>query len=144
MKKIIYLMVLLVIAPLFAIEGLYLTTDDKSVIQVYKQNDAYFGKIVWLKNPIDPDTLLPKEDKNNPKQASKSDPILGLKLLKNFTQTDENVWENGTIYDPDNGKTYSCIIKKEGKILKVRGFIGFSIFGRNVSWREIKELPISK
>jgi uncharacterized protein (DUF2147 family) len=57
-----------------------------------------------------------------------------MKLLSNFEHTGDT-WENGTIYDPKNGKTYSCIIKKKNdKTLEVRGFVGFSMIGRTVEW----------
>ncbi|MFZ5907440.1 MAG: DUF2147 domain-containing protein [Nitrospirota bacterium] len=46
----------------------------------------------------------------------------------------EDQWEGGKIYDPQNGKTYSCKIKLEGQKLRVRGFIGFSLLGRTAVW----------
>jgi uncharacterized protein (DUF2147 family) len=45
--------------------------------------------------------------------------------------TSENNWEKGTIYDPENGKTYSCKIYLENKnTMKIRGYIGISLIGR--------------
>jgi uncharacterized protein (DUF2147 family) len=38
--------------------------------------------------------------------------------------------------DPENGKIYRARLKLEdgGKKLDVRGFIGFSLFGRSQTW----------
>jgi uncharacterized protein (DUF2147 family) len=45
----------------------------------------------------------------------------------------------GTIYDPGNGKKYKCKIwlRKDGN-LKVRGFVGVSLIGRNEIWTPVK------
>jgi uncharacterized protein (DUF2147 family) len=57
-----------------------------------------------------------------------------MKLLENF-KYNGGTWEEGTIYDPKNGKTYSCIIKKkDNKTLEVRGYVGISLIGRTVEW----------
>ena len=47
---------------------------------------------------------------------------------------DDDEYEDGTIYDPKNGKTYSCIITRNGKKLDVRGYVGFSWIGRTTTW----------
>ena len=45
----------------------------------------------------------------------------------------------GKIYDPKTGKTYSCKITLQGSDkLNVRGFVGFSMLGRNEIWTRIK------
>jgi uncharacterized protein (DUF2147 family) len=52
-------------------------------------------------------------------------------MLKDFTYAGDKSWENGTIYDPENGSTYSCEINMtDENTLDVRGFIGLSVFGR--------------
>jgi uncharacterized protein (DUF2147 family) len=48
-------------------------------------------------------------------------------------------YNGGKILDPKNGKTYKCYITLEGKDkLKVRGFIGISLFGRTQYWSRLK------
>jgi uncharacterized protein (DUF2147 family) len=77
----------------------------------------------------------PKVDKNNPDPAKRNTPAFGLVILKNFEKVKENYWENGTIYDPNNGKTYkSNLTLKDKNNLDVRGYIGFSLLGRTESW----------
>ena len=118
-----------------AILGEWYTDPEKkdAVVEIYKDNDVYSGKIVWLKNPNEEDGT-PKVDDQNPDEARRSDPIIGLNLVKGFTYKGGNKWADGTIYDPNNGKTYKCKMKLEGSELKVRGFIGVSLLGRTTVW----------
>jgi len=124
-----------------AILGTWHTTDDKSQVLIFKQNDHYFGKIVSLKEPNWPaDSKLgtpgqPKNDRNNPDSTLRAKPIIGLQIMRDFTYAGKNVWTEGRVYDPENGKTY------HGKItlaatnrLELRGFIGISLLGRTVTW----------
>jgi uncharacterized protein (DUF2147 family) len=66
--------------------------------------------------------------------------LLGYKILKDFEYVGKKVWENGTIYDPENGSTYSCTIKLTDKnTIDVRGYIGVSMIGRTDTWKRLKE-----
>jgi uncharacterized protein (DUF2147 family) len=59
---------------------------------------------------------------------------MGLDILSGFKFSGGNIWEDGKIYDPKNGKTYSCKMTLEGNELKVRGYVGFSLLGRTTVW----------
>jgi uncharacterized protein (DUF2147 family) len=97
-------------------------------INIYKQGDQFHGKIVWNKTPG-------KKDEKNPDPKLRSRDILGLVILKGFSFSGD-AWENGTIYDPHSGKTYSCILrtKDNHKVLDIRGYIGITLLGRTSSW----------
>lgn len=120
--------------------GIWLNEDKDAQISIYQEGDKYFGKIVWLKNPIDEETGKPKTDDENPDENLRSVPTLGLIILKNF-EFDEDEWNDGTIYDPKSGKTYDCyMIFPDGKEkLKIRGYIGISLLGRTSYWTKEKE-----
>ncbi|MCD6066436.1 MAG: hypothetical protein K0S33_1262 [Bacteroidetes bacterium] len=119
--------------------GTWLTDGGKAKVQIYKSGERYNGKIVWLKTPNYEDGT-PKIDKNNPDKNRQKDPILGLNLLKGFV-FDEDQWEDGTIYDPENGKTYLCkITYNKGGWLQVRGFIGVSLIGRTQTWYKVGDV----
>lgn len=111
------------------------TENNKSLIKIYKnKHDYYFGKITWLKDPNEPDGK-PKLDKENPDAKLKKQPLLGLIILRSF-RFDDDRWSNGTIYDPENGKTYKCTMKLEDRnTLNVRGYIGISAIGRSTTWK---------
>jgi len=120
--------------------GVWLNEDEDAHIEIYKEGDLYFGKIIWLKFPIDEETGKPKLDKHNPDPELQKRPSLGIKLLTDFEWDGDNEWDEGDIYDPKSGKTYSCyIIMKEYDLLKIRGYIGISLIGKTTYWTRVKE-----
>lgn len=113
--------------------GQWYTEEERSVVEISRCGDLYCGKIIWLKYPKD-DTGKDKVDVHNPDEVLKNRPLLGLQILKDFKYKGANEWADGKIYDPKNGKTYSCKMTLEGNTLKVRGFVGFSLLGRTAIW----------
>ncbi|HEX6847167.1 MAG TPA: DUF2147 domain-containing protein [Chitinophagaceae bacterium] len=117
--------------------GVWLTAGkEPAKIEIYKSGDKYFGKIIWLKNPVQDNKS--RVDANNPDRSKRSQPIIGLIILKDF-KFDGDEWESGKIYDPESGDTYSCYLTlKDKTTLKVRGYIGISLFGRTETWIRTK------
>jgi len=115
--------------------GYWLNEEQDGKVHIYKENGKYYGKLVWLKNPIDEETGKPKLDKHNPDDELKKRPTKGIILMSDFEYEGDGLWEDGDIYDPKSGKTYSCYMKlKTMDQLKVRGFIGISLIGRTTYW----------
>lgn len=116
------------------IERLWYNQEKTAKIQVFKATDGkFYGKIVWLKEPNN-EQGKPKTDVNNPKKERQNDPVLGMQLLKGFVKDGDKEYTDGTIYDPKNGKTYSCKINHKGNTLDVRGYVGISLLGRTTVW----------
>jgi len=122
--------------------GVWLNEDKDAHVEIFKDGDKYFGKIIWLKNPIREETGKPKLDKENEDESLRTRPVMGMLLLSDFEFDGDDEWEDGTIYDPKNGKTYKCYMEFEDEddlnTLKVRGFIGFSLLGRTTYWTKVK------
>lgn len=117
--------------------GLWLNHEKDAHIEVYKCGDYFCGKIIWLKNPEEDGG--PKKDKHNPDDALKDKPLIGLDMLSGFNYKGNKKWDDGKIYNPREGKTYSCYLNiKEDGSLKVRGFIGLSIIGKTNYWTRFK------
>jgi uncharacterized protein (DUF2147 family) len=135
MKKIISLISLILFV--FSINaqdivGKWKTIDDetgkeKSIVEIYKKGDKYFGKIIEI--------LDPAKRKNKCKLCTdyrKDQPIVGMEIIKDLEQDDDE-FEDGTILDPNNGKIYDCKIWLEDKnTLNVRGYVMF--FFRTQKW----------
>jgi uncharacterized protein (DUF2147 family) len=124
-----------------AIVGKWLNEDQDAHIQIYKENGKFYGKIVWLKEPNEEDTGLPKLDDENKDESLRSRPVMGMILLKDFIyDEDDTEWDDGTIYDPKNGSTYDCYMNfgDDPKVLKIRGYIGISWIGRNTYWTKVE------
>lgn len=121
--------------------GVWLNEDKDAHVQIENVNGKYFGKIIWLKLPIDEETGKPKLDKKNPDNELKKRPVMGLTLLSGFKFDGSDEWEDGEIYDPKSGNTYSCYMvftDKTKKTLKVRGYIGISLIGRTTYWTKVE------
>jgi uncharacterized protein (DUF2147 family) len=143
MKKLFLFLALMITGSSFLfsqadkILGFWLTEKRTSQVEIYKAADGkYFGRISWLEE-LNEDGK-PKMDKENPDEALKSRPILGLNLLKEFVyNTKSKEWVDGSIYDPDNGKTYDCYMwfEDDSNVLKIKGFImGMRFLGRSTIW----------
>ncbi|MBA3828914.1 MAG: DUF2147 domain-containing protein [Taibaiella sp.] len=115
------------------IEHLWYDQDKTAKIEIYLAKDGkYYGKIVWLKVP----TVNGKNkiDIHNPDEQKRNEPILGLVLLRGFNKEGKNIYEDGTVYDPKGGRTYSCKMTLNGNKLNVHGYWGISIIGRSTTW----------
>jgi uncharacterized protein (DUF2147 family) len=116
--------------------GTWLNEEETSHIRVFKAtNGNYYGKIEWLKE--DPERL----DIHNPEESKQSEPLLGLMILKEFEyNADKERWDEGTIYDPDNGKTYDCFMWFDGDFntLYIKGYVlGMKFIGRETIWKRV-------
>jgi uncharacterized protein (DUF2147 family) len=115
-----------------AVLGEWLSPKKDSRILIYKQGTAYFGKIMW-------GTGGSPKDEKNPNPALRSRDVIGTVILNDFTFDGSDTWQNGTIYDPREGKTYSCkMTLKDPAHLSIRGYVGLSLFGRTEVWTKEK------
>jgi len=116
------------------IVGLWETYDDKtnekkSVIEIYQVEDVYYAKIV--------DTYL--DDKKATclkcKGLKKGKALIGLVIIEELKGKGKK-YSGGSILDPESGNTYKCNLELlDSAKLKVRGFLGMSLFGRTQYWR---------
>lgn len=124
--------------------GVWATEKAEAHVEISRDENGYNGSIIWLKEPFyseaDGEELAgrPKTDRENPDIALHDRPIIGLAIMQGFRFAGKNRWVDGTIYDPENGKTYKCYLwlTKEGS-LKVRGYVGISLFGRTSEWTPV-------
>ena len=116
--------------------GVWLDEEKEGKIEIYKKGDTYYGKIIWLKEPRE--NGKPIVDSENPQAELRNRPILGLVILSDLVFDGEE-WEDGEIYDPNTGDTYSCYVALESQNrLKLRGYIGFSLVGRSSYWTRVQ------
>jgi uncharacterized protein (DUF2147 family) len=109
--------------------------NEDASFQLYEENGKLNAKIVSLREPLAPDGKQ-KTDIHNPDASKHSRPIIGMVFMTGFTPAGSGKWDNGTIYDPKSGNTYSCNMELEGpNTLKVRGYVGISLIGRTETWK---------
>lgn len=108
-----------------AVLGKWLSDNERLIVEIYKSGSKYYGKITWIYIQTDAKTGKPRTDVENPDASKRNVPLIGLVVLKNFEFKD-GFWQNGTVYNSQNGKTYDCEFWMEGKNkLVLRGYWGF-------------------
>jgi len=140
MKKITTTLVLTILT-LFAfaqtnadVIGEWYNAEKDAVITIFEDDNSLSGKITWMLYPNDEDGN-PKTDPLNPDESLKSRPRMGMVMMHGFAYDKDNVWDDGTLYDPKKGKTYSGMITlKDANTLDLRGYVGFSFLGRSSTW----------
>ena len=116
--------------------GQWHTIDDKtgelkSMVVIVEQQGVMKGRV---------EKLLRKDADQNAKcekcgDDRKNQAVLGLEIIRGAKKArGKNVWEDGEILDPENGKTYGLRLTpiENGAKLEVRGSIG--PFGRTQTW----------
>lgn len=122
-----------------AIVGTWLNGSKKGHVQIYEKDGRYYGKLVWLSVPTDPETGKPKLDGKNEDPARRSRPLMNLPLMYNLQFRSGNVWDDGKIYNPEDGKEYNLkMTLKDPNTLDVRGYLGISLLGKTQTWVRVK------
>lgn len=128
------------------IVGRWLNGKGVAIIEIYKADDQYNGKVVWLKERAypsdDPKGMAGREriDRENPDPDLRDRPILGLVIMRNFVFDGQNSWSKGRVYDPENGKEYrGRMTLTSPDALSLRGYVGLTVFGRTEKWTRVKE-----
>lgn len=117
--------------------GVWKNASGKGYVEIYKEGNKYYGKLVWLKKTHD-DKGMPYLDTKNPDKAGSTRPLLGLVMLRDFL-FNEDEWSGGKVYNPEDGKEYKSYMKlKNPQTLFVRGFIGFSWIGKTLTFQRVK------
>jgi uncharacterized protein (DUF2147 family) len=112
--------------------------NDDATFEIFENQGKLSGKIIAMREPRTPEGK-DKTDIHNPDASKRERPIIGLVFLSGFTQKSDTRWENGTIYDPKSGNTYSCSMELDGaEKINMRGFIGISLVGRSEVWTRVR------
>ena len=120
-------------SPADRIIGTYMTEGNKAKVTISKQGGKYYGTLIWTRRG---DVL----DSKNPDKAEQQKKLTGKIILRDLVHDEGNDYKGAKIYDPESGKTYSCkATRLDNGDLKVRGFIGASLFGRTTKWTRLAE-----
>jgi uncharacterized protein (DUF2147 family) len=116
--------------------GFWNTISDKdgkptAVVEIHEVNGELFGVVRALLVEADPaDSICGKCT-----DERKGQPIVGMEIVGHM-RPDGDAWSGGEILDPETGKIYRAKmwLTDGGSKLVVRGYIGFSLFGRSQTW----------
>ena len=116
------------------VTGLWLTDDGEGVVEITPCGELLCGRIVWLKEPYD-EKGQPIRDVNNPTPAERDRLLCGAQIIQDLKHQDDDSWDGGYVYDPEEGKSYRVMLKAAGDDrLEVRGYIGIKSIGETRIW----------
>jgi uncharacterized protein (DUF2147 family) len=119
------------------IDGIWLNDDGDGLIEVIATDTDLLGIIAGSPDPADD---RPDKDEKNPDPALRDRPLIGLNLFAGFEYDGDGRWSGGTIYDPNSGKTYRCIVTLvDANTLKIRGYVGVPLLGRTDTWTRTQD-----
>jgi uncharacterized protein (DUF2147 family) len=130
---------LLAAAPAQAADpnGTWLTEGGKSHVRIANCGGAICGRIVWLKEPNDPETGKPKTDKRNADAGKQSRPMIGVEIVLSMKPSGADKW-TGQVYNAEDGKTYSGSVTMEGaSALKLEGCALGGLVCKSQSWTRV-------
>ena len=90
------------------IVGIWLIEEDGEAVEqveIYRFEEKYCGKIVWLKSQEATD--IPVTDEKNKSEELRNRPLLGLVVMQGYEFDGESVWRDGEFYAYRKGKTVS-------------------------------------
>jgi uncharacterized protein (DUF2147 family) len=121
--------------------GWWKTIDDdtgkaKSVVLLSVKDGQLTGMILSI-IPEPGQTPDPICDKCEGERKGK--PVKGMTIMWGLRK-DGDEWSGGKVLDPANGKIYRCYVEvvDRGAHLKVRGYVGISLFGRTQYWQRLR------
>jgi uncharacterized protein (DUF2147 family) len=93
---------------------------------VRADDGTYTGVITW--------SAEPKKDGNNKDPKLRDRPLVGSVLMWHL-RYDDGEYVDGSVYNPEDGGTYRLKAEVLGEeSLKIRGYLGISLFGQSKIW----------
>jgi Delta7-sterol 5-desaturase len=118
------------------ISGNWATRGFGSIVRLHpcdRSVGTMCGRIVWLWEPND-DRGRPRLDVRNPDRSLRSRSLIGIEIIRGLRQTEPGVWSDGTLYNPDDGRTYTGAIRVRDGALELRG-CALNVFCESQTWR---------
>lgn len=147
MKKILFATMALFVSaiilaqqPADKIIGKWESTDGevKLKFDIFKQGDAYYGKLLWASNMFEADGKTPKKDFKNPNKKLQSRSRQGIINITNL-KFSKGEYSGGKLYNPSDGDTYSLNAKLvTANELHFRGYVGVSLLGKTMKFKRMQ------
>ncbi len=99
----------------------------------YRIENEYRAVLIPLARPDMVDT-------NNPVDSLKNRKLSGAALIYGLIYDEKRKrWDGGKVYNPENGKTYSChcMLTAASSKLLFRGYLGVSVLGQTQTWTRV-------
>jgi uncharacterized protein (DUF2147 family) len=122
------------------VDGCWLVEGADGVVELRSEAGVVNGRLVGLADPLfreGEEGATPgavRTDRENGDPVLRERPLPGLLLVEGLVR-DGSRWEDGRIYDPESGRTYSvrAELEDDGR-LRIRGYVGTPLLGRTTHW----------
>jgi len=103
-----------------------------TIVRIDPCSSGFCMRILFISPTADATT-----DIHNPDATLRGKSLCNLEIGSRFHISDATHASGGTIYDPKSGNTYRGTMVVEGDLLRLRGYVGFSLFGRTEIWHRV-------
>ncbi|PTU28276.1 DUF2147 domain-containing protein [Stenotrophobium rhamnosiphilum] len=118
-----------------AVVGVWLDADKRGYVEIYRAGDVYQGRVAGSTDGV------VKNDVKNPVSEKRKKTLLGQDIIKGLTFNGQGHWQGGTIYNPDDGNTYSVRLTIiDANTLDLHGYLGVPLFGMTQRWTRSTEM----
>jgi uncharacterized protein (DUF2147 family) len=122
--------------------GIWMHPNKRIQIEIAPCGEQLCGTLVWLQKPNDPQGA-PLVDSKNKSPALRTRPLLGLSVLSGLRRTGDNSWEDGRIYNPEDGSDYDAQVSlQDDSTLLVRASVLHSLFGKTIIWSRVTQTAL--
>ena len=92
-----------------------------------------------MAEPLDAASHQPKTDAKNPNPKLRNRPLLNLTMLTDLVYKGNNVWADGQVYNPEDGRTYRCeLTLRDPNTLDIHGYVlGMPFLGKTRAWTRV-------
>jgi uncharacterized protein (DUF2147 family) len=115
-------------------EGRWLTEKKNGIVEIFQCGNNLCGRLLWFR--IKPgDSNQQGVDLENPDPKQRNRPLCGLVFMSGFKPDGPNGWEDGRVYNSDDGNTYhaTMTLQPDGR-LRLHGYIVVTLIGASEVW----------
>jgi uncharacterized protein (DUF2147 family) len=113
--------------------GVWRVEDGRAHIRTAICDNELWGVVSWAQSP--------GNDAHNPDPALRNRPMLGVPIIVGMKKVEPNRWE-GSIYNPQNGKTYQGVVTQtKPDELEVEGCVLSGWLCSGQDWTRVKTAP---
>ena len=108
--------------PARGVTGLWIDHTGQGAVEIGPCGERVCGRVVWLKDPA---------------HKSKSGKLIcGTQILGDLRPRQNNTWESGWIYNPEDEERFSAALQlANADTLLVTGYLGIKLLGETFTWR---------
>ena len=121
--------------------GIWIDHTGRGAVEIRPCQNNLCAYIVWLRDPNDKQGQ-PLRDGRNGDKALRNRTICGLQIMGDLKLQRDGAWDEGWIYDPEKGESFSVELRMRGpEDLQVKGYKGLKFLSETFGWKRAPVVP---